>query len=82
MPLYEYLCRDCGQTSEHLVMGRDEALTCPECGSSNLAKLLSASANHSAFGDRMPGSGDTSCCGHSPGQAPGCAGPGSCCGKA
>jgi hypothetical protein len=29
----------------------------------------------------MPGPGDTACCGSSPGHA-GCAGPGSCCGKA
>jgi hypothetical protein len=30
---------------------------------------------------RLPGAGDTACCGSAPGTAAGCAGPGSCCGK-
>jgi len=29
----------------------------------------------------MPGPKDTACCGSSQGEAAGCAGPGSCCGK-
>jgi hypothetical protein len=36
---------------------------------------LSGSSAH-----KMPGPGDTACCGSSPMQS-GCAGPGSCCGK-
>jgi hypothetical protein len=30
--------------------------------------------------NRMPGLGDTACCGKAPSEA-GCAGPGSCCGR-
>ena len=81
MPLYEYRCRGCGAISEHLVLGGDEETTCGNCGGRDLEKLMSPSADHQAAGDRLPGAGDTTCCGHGPGVA-GCAGPGSCCGKA
>jgi len=81
MPMYEYLCSDCGRTSEILIFSQTDIPVCANCGSRNLKKLLSA---HSSFSgttnSRMPGPGDTACCGHSPGHA-GCAGPGSCCGK-
>ncbi len=82
MPLYEFQCVDCGQVSEVLVLGRaDEAPACRECGSTNMKKLMSASASSSgSLKNRLPGAGDTACCGKSPADA-GCAGPGSCCGK-
>ena len=41
MPVYEYRCRDCGRTFEALVRS-DAGAVCPACGSSSLAKLLSA----------------------------------------
>lgn len=82
MPLFEYLCRDCGQLTEVLVTASTGQPECQACGSKNLKKLLSAHASPSgASRDRLPGPGDTACCGSVPGQAPGCAGPGSCCGK-
>ena len=82
MPLYEYLCLDCGGQSEILVTGTSEEPKCKGCQSSNLKKLLSAHATlSSTSGDHLPGPGDTACCGAEPGQAMGCAGPGSCCGK-
>jgi putative FmdB family regulatory protein len=81
MPLFDYLCLDCGGTTEFLVTKSADAPRCRECGSSNLKKMLSA---HSSFsgssGQRVPGPGDTACCGSTPSEA-GCAGPGSCCGK-
>ncbi|MBF0120645.1 MAG: zinc ribbon domain-containing protein [Desulfobacterales bacterium] len=81
MPLYEYLCKDCGKTNEILIFGSENNIICNSCGSGNLKKLLSA---HSAMSGltkhSLPGHGDTSCCGSSPVTA-GCAGPGSCCGK-
>lgn len=40
MPIYEYRCDECGTTFEKLVRGRG-AITCPDCGSSSLQKLLS-----------------------------------------
>ncbi|MFH1488045.1 MAG: zinc ribbon domain-containing protein, partial [Pseudomonadota bacterium] len=81
MPLYDYLCLDCGKNSEILITASGEKPQCNTCGSGNLKKMLSAPSSLSG-GSRsgFPGPGDTACCGSSPGQA-GCAGPGSCCGK-
>jgi putative FmdB family regulatory protein len=82
MPLYEYLCQKCGQVSEILVSAPSNQPRCQACGGANLKKLLSAHASPSVGSkNRLPGPGDTACCGSVPGQAAGCAGPGSCCGK-
>ena len=82
MPLFDFLCLDCGQNSEVLMPTSKEKPTCKSCGSSNVKKLLSAHSSMSGSSrDRMPGAGDTACCGSTPGQSAGCAGPGSCCGK-
>jgi putative FmdB family regulatory protein len=81
MPLYEYLCQDCGQVTEILVMDEEQPLQCGACQSGKLKKLLSAHAAYSGSSSAgLPGPGDTPCCGTSPAEA-GCAGPGSCCGK-
>jgi len=81
MPIYEYLCLDCGKTSEILMVGSDDSPKCNYCKSHRLKKLLSAHSSMSGLlKNSVPGLGDTACCGASPGEA-GCAGPGSCCGK-
>jgi len=81
MPLFDYLCLDCEEITEILVTSSGEQVQCRNCGSRNLKKLLSAHSSISGPSkNRVPGPGDTSCCGSSPSQA-GCAGPGSCCGK-
>jgi len=81
MPLYDYVCEDCGKSSELLVFTSDDPLQCKDCGGSNLKRILSAHSSMSGpTKNTMPGPGDTACCGSSPGDA-GCAGPGSCCGK-
>ena len=82
MPIYEYLCKDCGKACEIIVTSTAETLNCPHCDSEGLVKLMSASSSMSgAAKGGLPGAGDTACCGSSP-SAAGCAGPGSCCGKA
>ena len=82
MPLFDFLCEDCGKTSEILVAGADDVPECGHCGGKNLRKMLSAHSSLSGPAkSSMPGPGDTACCGSAPGQAAGCAGPGSCCGK-
>ncbi len=44
MPLYEYLCSDCGGTVEVIQKFSDEPLqTCPDCGG-QMERLLSAPA--------------------------------------
>ena len=44
MPIYEYKCDDCGSYSEILVKNRANAssVSCPDCDSGNLEKLISA----------------------------------------
>jgi putative FmdB family regulatory protein len=82
MPLFEYLCLDCGRVSEVLVTSSQDKAECHDCGSQKLRKLLSTPSSLSGPNKKsMPGPGDTACCGYAPGQAVGCAGPGSCCGK-
>lgn len=83
MPLFDYLCLECGKSSEVLVTGseQEEEVKCQSCGSQNLKKLLSAHSSLSGpTKHSLPGAGDTACCGSTPGEAD-CAGPGSCCGK-
>ena len=81
MPLFEFLCMQCGEIREALVTSIDEEVVCSGCGSRKLKKMLSAPSTLSGVSrSRMPGPGDTSCCGSSPASAA-CAGPGSCCGK-
>ena len=45
MPLIEYQCEDCGQVTEVLVRAADEeAPACPECGGTDMRKLISSFA--------------------------------------
>ena len=81
MPIYDYLCKECGNVNEILITGSEQDPECLGCGSRKLKKLLSATSSLSgASAQSMPGPGDTACCGSAPGHG-GCAGPGSCCGK-
>ena len=68
MPMFEYVCRTCGERFEELRSVRDEGPgpLCPECGSEKVVKLLSAfatSATGAAGAARAPrsGSGASSC---------------------
>jgi putative FmdB family regulatory protein len=82
MPLFDYFCEDCGKTTEILITNSQDTPACTHCGSGNLKKLLSAHSSMSGPAkNSLPGLGDTACCGSAPGQAAGCAGPGSCCGR-
>ncbi|MDR2077048.1 MAG: zinc ribbon domain-containing protein [Desulfovibrio sp.] len=49
MPIYEYACPSCGGTFEELVFG-DADPPCPECGSSQAARLMSRACFHSGGG--------------------------------
>lgn len=82
MPLFDFLCLDCGQVSEVLVFSAGDKVECQACGSGHVRKMLSSVSSLSGVRKSgLPGAGDTACCGSSPATA-GCAGPGSCCGKA
>ncbi len=81
MPLFEYLCNECGKTIETLILSSGDQAQCTACGSVNLNKLLSAPSSMSGSIKRnLPGPRDTGCCGTSPEHAD-CVGPGHCCGK-
>ncbi|SMP73053.1 putative regulatory protein, FmdB family [Neorhodopirellula lusitana] len=76
MPLYEFECGVCSEASgvsaakEILVRSSDEAVVCPDCGSDQLVRLMSATAAP-ASGRSLPIGG--------PGSAESCAAP-RCCG--
>ena len=65
MPLFEYICSDCGQPFEVLVLNqsRAEMLVCPSCESPNVKKKISTFASRiidkSAFS--MSSNNATSC---------------------
>ena len=42
MPIYDYLCKDCRNQFEYLLLGTSPAATCPACGSANLEQLISS----------------------------------------
>lgn len=52
MPIYEYLCPDCGTEFEELVTKADTPVQCPSCNSGHPEKLISCCQVHGA------GSGD------------------------
>ena len=41
MPIYEYLCDDCGARYERLVLSGDQPITCPKCSSGRHTLQLS-----------------------------------------
>lgn len=47
MPIYEYLCEDCGSKFEKLVRNGDK-VTCPSCGEVHLKPQLSTFAAHAS----------------------------------
>ena len=79
MPIYDYKCGECGLTSELLVHGMDgRNVNCPECGSSDMEKLLTTSYSF-RMGSQSPG---TTCCGRTERcEAPPCGGGTACCGS-
>jgi len=44
MPIFEYLCKDCGQPFERIVPRYDSHVDCMHCNSANVEKQLSVFA--------------------------------------
>ena len=44
MPLFEYICHDCGRTFEKIVPRHDSPADCIHCNSENIEKQLSVFA--------------------------------------
>ncbi|MCK5339792.1 MAG: zinc ribbon domain-containing protein [Desulfobulbaceae bacterium] len=69
MPLYDFICRDCGKECELLIMGSDTP-ACPHCASENLSKQMSTFA----FRSGSSKSGGEQSSGGSASKCSGCAG--------
>jgi putative FmdB family regulatory protein len=44
MPIYEYVCDDCGERYERVVISKATKITCPKCESGNKTVQLSVFA--------------------------------------
>lgn len=55
MPLYEYICRDCETRFDRLVASHSRAdeVTCRDCESGNVRRLISSFATVGGFDDQM-----------------------------
>ncbi len=76
MPLYDFKCRACGKVTEFLLSGHahDTEQLCPNCGSRNLERLMSAPALL-----RNPTHSGATCCGRTERcEAPPCSSSGEC----
>jgi len=61
MPMFEYICLECDNKFEELVLRGDTVVNCPLCKSADVKKLVSAFSSSSNSG----GSGDSSGSGNS-----------------
>ena len=61
MPLYEYICKDCKNQFEELVFSQDAHVSCPQCGSENTEKLMSACASKTSNGLNFDALQDSGC---------------------
>jgi putative FmdB family regulatory protein len=73
MPIYEYLCDDCGERYERIVLSKGTVIECPKCASAKQTMQISVFAAH---GNGAKSSGGPS--GSSSGSSSG----GGCCGGA
>ncbi|MSR63928.1 MAG: zinc ribbon domain-containing protein [Planctomycetes bacterium] len=60
MPIYEYVCTDCGHAFEALLYGSERA-ACPQCASAALEKQLSTFAARGAAQPESPAPGCGRC---------------------
>ena len=64
MPIYEYVCKDCGQRYEQIVMSKSQKIACPKCASAKHTLQLSvfaAPANGSKSGPDSSASSGGAC---------------------
>ena len=58
MPIYEYSCQHCGTTFEVFVRNGEKESGCPECGHTEIKRLLSpVYSNFTSWSDTLNGLG-------------------------
>jgi putative FmdB family regulatory protein len=62
MPIFEYVCGECGKAFEAIVYGEQQA-ECPACKSHNLKEQLSVFAVARSSGERAAAAGACGSCG-------------------
>jgi putative FmdB family regulatory protein len=62
MPIYEYICENCNERFEKIVVNKQQEISCPKCSSKKATIQLSvfATAGSSSSGGFSGGGG---CCG-------------------
>ncbi len=67
MPIYEYICEDCNEHFEKIVINKQQEIACPKCSSKKAAIQLSVFAASSSGGGSTPSGGFSGggggCCG-------------------
>ena len=62
MPIFEYLCAECGHKFEAIVLG-GQSVECPKCHTARLEQQLSTFSAHSnGATPAASGCGQTTCC--------------------
>lgn len=69
MPIYEFECERCHSEFEELVQTSSESVPCPQCGSSEVARVLSRFAFKSGDTFRSSSSKGDGCSGCHPGPS-------------
>ncbi|HSR69675.1 MAG TPA: zinc ribbon domain-containing protein [Acidobacteriota bacterium] len=44
MPIFEYVCKECGQRFEKIVLGGQTSVECPQCSGAETEKMISSFA--------------------------------------
>lgn len=76
MPIYEYVCEECGKSFEHLarsMASRNEKVACPACSSAKTERKMSVFAVAAAQEKPAPMAGPGAC-GCACGREGGCCG--------
>ncbi len=62
MPIYEYICEECGERYERVVLSKTQEIACPKCKSTKNTQQLSVfSAATKSNGGAGPSSGGGCC---------------------
>ena len=61
MPIFEYICRDCGRAFERIVPRHDSETQCAHCNSENIEKQLSVFAVAGPSGASADSIADAGC---------------------